>query len=60
MNDDRNDHGGRSVALGAGLGMICGAALGNAGFGLVLGAAAGLAVGRLRRRSGSRVDGRRR
>lgn len=42
------------VVLGAGIGMILGAALGNAGVGMVLGAACGLvsatAIGRKRRR----------
>ncbi len=38
---DRN----KGIALGAGLGIIVGAALSNPGFGLVLGAALGLILG---------------
>lgn len=35
----------RGIALGAGVGIILGAGLGNPGFGLVLGAALGLVAG---------------
>ena len=55
MDTDRDDRGGRGrhdreqrVALGAGLGMIFGAALGAIGTGLVLGAALGLVTGKKR------------
>lgn len=42
---DRTPTHGKNVALGAGVGMIFGAAFGNPGIGLVLGAALGLVVG---------------
>lgn len=41
---------GRWIALGAGAGLVFGAAFGNPGIGLVLGAGIGLVYGRIARR----------
>jgi len=57
MNDDINGGPGskimdpkKSIALGAGLGLIFGAALGNAGIGMIIGACAGVVIGRMEKR----------
>lgn len=50
MSEERSEktrgHTPKITALGAGLGIIFGAALGSAAIGLVLGAAAGMAIGK--------------
>ena len=44
----------RNILLGAGLGLVFGAALGNPGIGLVLGAGGGVLAEKLMKRSGEK------